>query len=104
MPRYSAKPAERTVAESLPVGDLERQAHGRPAELAGQERGADLADELERLLRLDDGVGAVDEPLLLEHLAQQLGASGGLQGGHLGRGRRAWADADAEAPRLDLLA
>ncbi|TMC32918.1 MAG: hypothetical protein E6J28_14500, partial [Chloroflexi bacterium] len=40
--------------ELLPVGDLQRQPHGSPAELAGQEGGAHLADELERFLRLDD--------------------------------------------------
>src|SRR5439155_623805 len=59
--------------------------------------------ELERLLGLDDGIDAVDELLLLEDLAQQLGASVRLQGEHLGGGGRAGADADAEASGLDLL-
>ena len=89
--------------ELLPVADLEGQAHRSPAELAGQQRAAYLADELERLLGLDDGIDAVDELLLLEDLAQQLGASVRLQGEHLGGGGRAGADADAEASGLDLL-
>ena len=64
----------------------------------------DLADELERLVRPGDRVGAVDLLDLFEHLAQALGAAEGLEGlDLLGRGA-AWADADAKAPGLDLLA
>src|SRR2546430_17380263 len=74
--------------ELLPVADLEGEAHRGPAELARDQGGADLADELERLFRLDDVVGAVDELLLLEHLAQQLRASVGFQRRHLGGGGR----------------
>ena len=90
--------------ELLPVADLQGEPHGGPAQLAGQKGRADLADELEGLLRLDDVVGAVDELLLLEHLAQQLGAAVGLQGEDLGRGRRAGTDSDAKASGLDLFA
>src|SRR5712692_5103342 len=56
------------------------------------------------LLRLYDGVCAVDDPLLFQHLAQQLGAPGRLQRGDLGRRRRARLDADPQAAGLDLLA
>ena len=89
--------------ELLPVGDLQREPHRRPAQLAGQQGAADLADELKRLFGLDDVVGAVDELLLLEHLAQQLGASVSLERQHLRRRRRAGTDADAKAACLDLL-
>jgi len=90
--------------ELLPVGDLESEAHGRPAELAGEQGGADLADELQGLLGFDDRVGAVDQLLLLQHLAQQLGSSVSFQCEHLVRRRRAGAHTDAEAAGLDLLA
>ena len=90
--------------ELLPVGDLEGQAHRRAAQLAGEKGGADLADELDRLLGLDDVVGAVDDFLFLEDLAEQLRSSGGLQGGHLGGRGRAGTDADAEPSGLDLFA
>lgn len=92
------------AVQVLPVGDLERQAHRRPSELARQERRAHLADELERLLGLNHGVDAVDDLLFLEHLAQQLGSAGGFEGQHLGGGGGSWADPDAEAAGLDLLA
>jgi hypothetical protein len=64
----------------------------------------DLADELERLLRLGDGVRAVDLLDLLEHLPKPLGAPEGLERLDLLGGRAARADADAEAAGLDLLA
>ena len=83
------------AVEVLPVGDLEGEAHRRPAQPSSQQGLADLADELEGLFGLDDRVDPVDAPLLLEHLAQQLGTAGGLQGGHLGRGGRARTDTDA---------
>jgi hypothetical protein len=92
------------AVQVLPVRDLERQPHRRAAELAREQRGAHLPRELEGLLGLDHGVDAVDDPLVLEHLAQQLGAAGGFQGQHLGGGGRARTHADAEAAGLDLLA
>jgi len=42
--------------------------------------------------------------LLLEHLSEQLCASGSLQGEHLGRRGSAWANAYAEPAGLDFLA
>ena len=88
----------------LPVGELERQAHGRAAELAREQGGGHLADELEGLLGLGHLVGAVDLLQLFEHLAQALGAPEGLQRLDLLGGRAAWTNANAKAAGLDLLA
>ncbi len=92
------------AVQVLPVGDLEGQAHRCPAQLAREQRRAHLSREFEGLLGLDERVDAVDDPLLLEHLAQQLGAAGGFHGQDLRRGRGARAHADAEPAGLDLLA
>src|SRR6266571_702647 len=92
------------AVEVLPVGDLEREPRRGSTEPAGQQRLADLAHELERLLGLDDGVGAVDAPLLLEDLTQELGPAGRLHRRDLGCRRRARADANSKPAGLDLLA
>ncbi len=50
----------------------------------------------------DNRVDTVDGPLLLEDLAEQLGAAGRFQGGDLRRRGRAGTDADAEPAGLHL--
>jgi len=92
------------AVEVLPVGDLESQALRSPSKPSGQQRLLDLADELERLFRLDYGVGAVDAPLLFEHLPQELGSACCLERRHLEGGRSAGAHADPQTAGLDLFA
>src|SRR5207253_1581713 len=82
--------------------DLERQPTVGAAQPAGDQRGVDLPDEVERLVRPGVGVGAVDLAALLEDVAQPLRTV--RNEGELGGRRAVGADPDPQAAGVDPFA